>query len=138
MDIKHAFRLIPAHHDYWSNFCMVWRDKYFVDKVLPFPVATGEDKVVGPTTVMTVLGIEVDGVAQESRLPADKLVYLLSLLKECQGRSSASKPDILSLVGHISFAAKVVPTGRTFIRWPLESANQGAFRTMYDSSIIRK
>ena len=183
VDIKHAFRLIPVHRDDWSILGMVWRDKYFVDKVLPFglrsspalfnhfaeavcwvlrnnnamahlehylddfmgvaapstsvatstaaiqkatmlqvfsnlgiPVATGEDKVVGPTTVMTVLGIEVDSVAQESRLPADKLLPLLSLLKDWQGRSSASKRELLSLIGHLSFAAKVVPPGRTFIR----------------------
>ena len=69
---------------------------------------------------MTVLGIAVDSVAQESRLRADKLVSLLGLLKEWQGRGSASKWDLLSLVGHLSFAAKGVPPGRTFIRWLLD------------------
>ena len=89
MDIKYAFRLIPAHRDYWSIFCMAWCD-IFCGQFTAVNVATGENKVVGPTTVMTVLGIEVDSVAQESRLPTDKLVPLLSFLKECQGGSSAS------------------------------------------------
>ena len=75
---------------------------------LGIPMATGEDKVVGPTTVMTVLGIEVDSEAQESRLPVEKLSSMLSLLKEWQSRSSASKRELLSLIGHLSFAAKVV------------------------------
>ena len=61
-------------------------------------------------------------MAQESRLPANKLVPLLSLLKEWQGRSSESKRDLLSLIGHLSFAAMVVPPGGTFIRQLLDSS----------------
>ena len=87
---------------------------------LGIPVATGDEKVEGPTTVMTVLGIEVDSVAQESSLPRDKLVSLLSLLKEWQHRSSASKRDLLFLIGHLSFAAKVVPPSWTFVRQLLD------------------
>ena len=45
---------------------------------------------------------------------------LLSALKEWQGRSSESKRDLLSLIGHLSFAAMVVPPGRTFIRQLLD------------------
>lgn len=83
---------------------------------LGIPVATGPDKVVGPVTVMTVLGIEVDTVAQEIRLPADKLSALLMLLAQWNTCRSATKRELLSLIGHLSFAAKVVPPGRTFIR----------------------
>ena len=36
VDIKHVFCLIPVHRDDWSILSMVWQDKYFVDKVLPF------------------------------------------------------------------------------------------------------
>jgi len=83
---------------------------------LGIPVATGTDKVVGPSTVMTVLGIEVDSIAQETRLPEDKLTSLLDLLSDWSIRQSATKRELLSLIGHLSFAAKVVPPGRTFIR----------------------
>ena len=83
---------------------------------LGVPVATGDGKVVGPTTCMTVLGIEVDSTEQVMRLPADKLTQLLSSLAEWSRRESCSKRELLSLIGVLSFAAKVVPPGRTFIR----------------------
>lgn len=44
---------------------------------LGFPVAT--EKVEGPSTVLTFLGIEIDSVKQEVRLPADKLSRLKAL-----------------------------------------------------------
>ena len=83
---------------------------------LGIPIATGPDKNVGPSTVVTVLGIEVDSVAQETRLPDDKLVKLMETLSDWSSRHSATKKDLLSLIGSLSFAAKVVPPGRTFIR----------------------
>ena len=36
VDIKHVFCLTPVHCDDWSILGMVWHEKYFVDRVLPF------------------------------------------------------------------------------------------------------
>ena len=83
---------------------------------LGIPIATGPDKNVGPSTVVTVLGIEVDSVAQETRLPDDKLVRLMETLSDWSSQHSATKKDLLSLIGSLSFAAKVVLPGCTFIR----------------------
>eukprot|EP00117_Sycon_ciliatum_P023651 scpid59787/ scgid4981/ len=83
---------------------------------LGVPVATGHDKVVPPTTVMTVLGIEVDSVEQVTRFPQDKLSALHTALATWLQRTDCSKRELLSLIGTLSFAAKVVPPGRTFIR----------------------
>ena len=83
---------------------------------LGVPVALGDDKVIGPTTAMTVLGIEVDSVNQVTRLPDQKLSALLSLLSEWSERTSCTKRELLSFIGTLSFAAKVIPPGRTFIR----------------------
>ena len=83
---------------------------------LGVPVATVADKVVGPTTRMTVLGIEVDSVAQLSRLSDEKMEALTAALIVWSRRHSCTKRELLSLVGTLSFAAKVVPPGRTFIR----------------------
>ena len=85
---------------------------------LGVPVATGHDKVVPPTTVMTVLGIEVDSVQQVTRFPQDKLSALHTALATWLQRTDCSKRELLSLIGTLSFAAKVVPAGRTFI-WRL-------------------
>ena len=83
---------------------------------LGVPIADGADKVVGPSSCITVLGIEIDSAAQEMRLPPEKLQSLLGLLRSWSRRSTCTKRELLSLVGSLSFAAKVVPPGRTFLR----------------------
>ena len=45
---------------------------------LGFPVAP--NKVEGPSTVLTFLGIEIDSVAEELRLPREKLDRIKSLI----------------------------------------------------------
>ena len=93
---------------------------------LGLPVAEGEDKNVGPATVVTVLGIEIDTVAQEIRLPAPKLHALLSALSVWQTRKCCTKRELLSLIGSLSFAAKVVPPGRTFVRRLIDCSMTGS------------
>ena len=79
-------------------------------------VPLAPDKVVGPSRVLTFLGIEIDSVLQIARLPPDKFVDLLTLIDSWGDKTSCSKRDLLSLIGHLSFAAKVVKPGRLFIR----------------------
>jgi hypothetical protein len=73
-------------------------------------------KVCGPARTLTFLGIEIDSVLRVARLPADKFAALLSLLAAWRDRRRCSKRDLLSLIGHLSFAAKVVKPGRLFLR----------------------
>ena len=56
------------------------------------------DKFTGPTTCLIYLGIEIDTVKQEIRLPKDKF------------------DDLNDNFGKLSFAAKVVRPGRIFLR----------------------
>ena len=39
-------------------------------------------KSVGPTTCLTILGIEIDSIAKEIRLPHDKLTRFSQLLRQ--------------------------------------------------------
>ena len=64
---------------------------------------------------MTVLGIEVDSVAEEIQLPDMKFTELLATLATWSIRTERTKRELLSLIGSLSFAAKVVQPGRTFI-----------------------
>ena len=85
------------------------------------------EKVEGPTTVMTFLGIKLDTSAQQARLPQDKLRDIMAELndftqKHVQG-STCSKWALLSLIGKLAFACKVVPAGRIFLRRLLDLAN---------------
>ena len=81
---------------------------------LRLPVAPS--KVVGPATTLTFLGIELDTVKQELRLPQDKIDRLKAMLREWYGRKRPSKRQLQKLIGHLSHAATVVRPGRTFMR----------------------
>ena len=85
------------------------------------------EKVVGPTTCLPLLGILLDTVQQEARLPEDKLQALVSELSDfkskAQSATTCSKRNLLSLIGKLSFACKVVPAGRIFLRRLLDLAH---------------
>ena len=73
-----------------------------------------EDKTEGPSTHLTVLGIEVDSMAMTLRVPEEKLVKLRALLAEW--RKSGMRRDLESLVDQLQHACKVVRLGRCFLR----------------------
>ena len=79
---------------------------------LGVPLAT--EKLVGSTTRLTFLGIEIDSLALELRLPTAKLEALRETI--WQGKKCCSKRDMLSLIGQLSHACKVVSPGRRFLR----------------------
>ena len=80
---------------------------------LGFPVAP--DKVVGPATVLTFLGIEIDSWKQELRLPAEKLSRLKVLVNNWAQKRNATKHELQSLLGHLNHACTVVkPAGTLF------------------------
>ena len=68
-----------------------------VCKLLGIPVAM--DKVDGPATTIVFLGLELDSVLQQVRLPSDKLAAILKELEEWQQRTKVTKRQLLSLVG---------------------------------------
>ena len=74
------------------------------------------DKFIGPTTCLIYLGIEIDTVKQEIRLPKDKFDDLMSILTSWTHTRKVTKHKLLSLIGKLSFAAKVVRPGRIFLR----------------------
>ena len=83
-------------------------------KELGIPLAP--HKSVGPTTCLVFLGIEIDTIAMELRLPADKLSNLKLLLAEWQFKKVCTREKLESLLGHLNHACSVVRPGRSFIR----------------------
>ena len=91
------------------------------------PVAP--DKTEGPTTKLIFLGIELDTQRMQLRLPLDKKSRLLAAIARWthpRGRQASptagKKRDLLSLIGLLSHAAKVVRPGRAFIRSLIDKA----------------
>lgn len=72
-------------------------------------------KTVGPSTDLEYLGIIVDTFAMECRLPQDKLQRLIAMIRDFLGKSKCTQQSLLSLLGHLAFAARVIPPGRTFM-----------------------
>ena len=81
---------------------------------LGIPIAL--DKLEGLDTAITFLGIEIDSKSQELRLPAEKLHKLLQDINMWKGKEKAKKRELLSIIGSLSFATKVVQAGRLFLR----------------------
>ena len=73
------------------------------------------EKVEGPSESLTFLGILLDTENMEARLPHDKLQRIRSQVATWLGRWKAKKRQILSLVGLLQHATKVVKPGRTFV-----------------------
>jgi hypothetical protein len=83
---------------------------------LGVPMATGPGKVEGPSTCLTFLGIELDTVALEARLPAARLAALHALMVEWQSLRRASIKQLQSLTGLLNFACACVAPGRYYTR----------------------
>jgi hypothetical protein len=77
--------------------------------------AVKEKKSITGTTV-DFLGLEIDTQAMEARLPSEKQAKALLLVRTYLKRKSLTLLELQSIIGFLSFAAKVVPLGRPFLR----------------------
>ena len=73
-------------------------------------------KSVGPSTSIVFLGILIDSVRGELRLPQEKLAQLQAAISNWKGRKAGRKRELLSLIGSLSHACRVVRAGRVFLR----------------------
>ena len=83
---------------------------------LALGVPLAAHKRAGPTTTLTFLGIEIDTVAGQIRLPSDKLARLTATITQWKDRHSCPKNHLQSLIGLLNHACKVVRPGRSFLR----------------------
>jgi hypothetical protein len=79
-------------------------------------VPLAPDKTVGPSQVLTFLGIELDTSASEARLPQDKLDKCLLLISQTLSSKSLKLKSLQSIIGTLNFACSVVLPGRAFLR----------------------
>jgi len=69
-------------------------------------------KVVFPAQCLVFLGVEIDTVKRELRLPEDRVSELLFVLKETSSKRKCSKLHLQRLIGKLSWAARVVRGAR--------------------------
>ena len=74
------------------------------------------EKLEGPTTVISFLGLQLDTNEMVLRLPADKLAHLMEMMSAWRGKKACRNRELLSLVGVLLHASKAVRPGRAFLR----------------------
>ena len=77
-----------------------------------------------PCSTLVFLSIERDTIAMEMRLPPDKLSKLKESLAAWRGKKASRKCKMLSLIGSLSHASKVVKPSRSFLRRFIELSKQ--------------
>ena len=88
----------------------------FMDLCADIGVPLAPSKTIAPTTALPFLGITLDSVRLEARLPVDKLEQCKLLLRAFSVRSKVSLRELQSLIGVLNFACSVVVPGRPFLR----------------------
>jgi hypothetical protein len=84
---------------------------------LTIPIAA--HKTMGPCTVLEYLGIELDSIKMQARLPENKVQRILQFLDSFLARKTCTKRELLQLLGHLYFASRVVLAGRSFVSYLL-------------------
>ena len=79
-------------------------------------VPVKKEKTVYAQTTMTFLGIELDAIAMEARLPLDNVLKIKNSLSEMRVRRKVTLRELQLLIGLLNFAYCDVQPGRTFLR----------------------
>ena len=80
-------------------------------------IPTAADKTQGPCTCLEFMGIILDSVRMEARLPYDKVGRIQTSL---EFRKSCTLRELQALIGTLNFACRVVPPGRPFLQHMIE------------------
>ncbi len=80
---------------------------------LGIPIA--QEKTLGPATSIEFLGINLDSVKSQVSLPKEKIDRIILVTATLVNSRCCSKRELLSLLGHLNFAKRIIPQGRPFI-----------------------
>ena len=73
------------------------------------------DRLEGPSTLLTVLSIELDSLLLQARLPQEKFDRIHTLQVSRSLKRHCTRKELESLIGNLQHACKVVPSGCTFL-----------------------
>ena len=79
-------------------------------------IPTSAAKTEGPSTVMTLLGVQIDTDRSLITVPPVRMEAVRSLLTVWDKKTVVTKRDLQVLIGVLSFCCYAVRTGRTFLR----------------------
>ena len=79
-------------------------------------VPLADEKTMGPAQVLTFLGLEIDSVKGQIRVPHEKINAMLKQIREVLSKRKISLVGVQSIVGSLNFLCKAIPPGRAFLR----------------------
>lgn len=88
-----------------------------------FEISSSPGKVVWPSTVIEFLGFILDSERMEIRISEARKQEIMQELISFLALSHCTKRHLLSLIGKLGFASRVVRAGRTFIRRLIQVAS---------------
>ncbi|XP_056017308.1 uncharacterized protein LOC130053772 [Ostrea edulis] len=95
-----------------ARLCQVGLDRFMtMAERIGLPIK--QEKTVLPTTCLVFMGLELDTVAMEIRLPLEKC---RKMVKKFMARNWTTLRELQSLIGLLNYACAVVLPGRTFLR----------------------
>ncbi|XP_034086278.1 uncharacterized protein LOC117555511 [Gymnodraco acuticeps] len=97
-------------------------------------VPLSAEKTLGPDTRLEFLGITLDSAEMKASLPSDKLQRIRDITKSYCGQQTITKQQLLSLLGHLNFAMRVIPQGRSFISRLLDTAS--GVKNLHDRVVL--
>ena len=99
-----------------SNHCLEIM-KTFFGYCMKLGIPVAEEKTVWPTTVMVFLGLELDSLLMQVRIPHDKIEQLIGIIKTVLAhKQSVTLKEMQSLLGSLNFVCRAVAPGRPFCR----------------------
>ena len=101
--------LAPSAHE-----CQEYLD-LMLNTCLSAGFSVQPSKVTAPSVTTEFLGIVIDSAQRILRISADRLRELTAEVASWLGMKKATKRRLLSLIGKLAFAAKVVRSGRAFL-----------------------
>ena len=98
-----------------SNHCQVLL-RSFQELCSDLGVPLNPDKTIEPTTLHTFLGLDIDTVDMQIKIPMNKVLELQALLNNGVTRNKLRLSELETLVGKLSFFSRAIPGSRAFIR----------------------
>ena len=74
-------------------------------------------KTIGPLASLVYLAVVLDTSLFSTRIPIDNIQRISSLIQEFSTKKRCTKRELLQLLGHFDFAARVIIPGRSFMSY---------------------
>jgi len=111
-----------AVHHYLDDFLVTAKRAYTCNRILNefvklcdgLGVPLAGEKMEGPSTVITFLGLTVDTLKMEVRVPADKIAKAKALVDGLIRRKKITLRELQSVIGSLNFLCRAVRPGRAF------------------------